>query len=57
MRWYPCLRSTNGVTMLPFIGPGLNRLMSAMRSEYRSGCIFPSSSRWPGDSIWNIPRV
>ena len=38
-------------------GPGRNSEMSVMRSSKVSGANLPTSSRWPGDSIWNMPRV
>ncbi|SIN14549.1 Uncharacterised protein [Mycobacteroides abscessus subsp. abscessus] len=39
------------------MGPGRNREMSMIRSPTSRGCIFPISSRCPGDSIWKQPRV
>ena len=38
-------------------GPGRNSEMSVMRSPNVSGPNLPTSSRCPGDSIWNMPRV
>ena len=38
-------------------GPGRNSEMSVMMSENSSIPDLPTSSRWPGDSIWKIPRV
>jgi hypothetical protein len=38
-------------------GPGRNSEMSTMRSSKVLGANLPTSSRWPGDSIWKQPRV
>ena len=38
-------------------GPGRNSEMSVIRSPNVSGPNLPTSSRCPGDSIWNMPRV
>src|SRR3954462_7167246 len=38
-------------------GPGRNSEMSAMICSKVSMPDLPTSSRWPGDSIWNTPRV
>ena len=38
-------------------GPGRNSEMSMMRSSNVSGANLPTSSRWPGDSIWKQPSV
>ena len=38
-------------------GPGRNSEMSVMMSSKLSMPDLPTSSRWPGDSIWNTPRV
>src|ERR1700709_634015 len=40
-----------------FTGPGRNSEMSMMRSSNVFGPNLPTSSRCPGDSIWNMPRV
>ncbi len=40
-----------------FTGPGRNSEMSAMMSSKLSRPDLPTSSRWPGDSIWKTPRV
>ena len=53
----PCRLSRNGVIMSDFTGPGRNSEMSTMRSSNAVGPSLPTSSRWPGLSIWNIPRV
>ena len=45
------------MTMSLLTGPGRNSEMSVMRSSNVSGPNLPTSSRWPGDSIWNMPRV
>ena len=47
----------NGVIMSDLTGPGRNSEMSTMRSSNRRGPSLPMSSRCPGLSIWNIPRV
>ena len=38
-------------------GPGRNSEMSVMMSSNVSIPDLPTSSRWPGDSIWKTPRV
>ena len=38
-------------------GPGRNSEMSVMMSSKVSIPDLPTSSRWPGDSIWKTPRV
>ncbi len=38
-------------------GPGRNSEMSVMMSSNESSPDLPTSSRWPGDSIWKTPRV
>ena len=38
-------------------GPGRNSEMSVMMSEKDSMPDLPTSSRWPGDSIWKTPSV
>ena len=38
-------------------GPGRNSEMSVMMSSKVSMPDLPTSSRWPGDSIWKTPRV
>ncbi len=43
--------------MSDFTGPGRNSEMSMIRSPNVSGPNLPTSSRWPGDSIWKQPRV
>ena len=40
-----------------FTGPGRNSEMSVMMSPNESIPDLPTSSRWPGDSIWKQPRV
>ena len=40
-----------------FTGPGRNSEMSVMMSSKVSMPDLPTSSRWPGDSIWKQPRV
>ncbi len=52
----PCRASRNGVTMSDLTGPGRNSEMSVMRSSKVSGPNLPTSSRWPGDSIWKQPE-
>src|SRR4051794_7124467 len=47
----------NGVTMSLFTGPGRNSEMSMTMSSNVSGPNLPTSSRCPGDSIWNMPSV
>mgnify|MGYP006211839489 CR=1 FL=1 len=54
---HPWRRFRNGVTMSDFTGPGRNSEISVMRSPRSPGSSRPISSRWPGDSIWNIPTV
>ena len=38
-------------------GPGRNNEMSAITSSKVSIPDLPTSSRWPGDSIWKTPKV
>ena len=38
-------------------GPGRKSEMSVTMSEKDSMPDLPTSSRWPGDSIWKTPRV
>ena len=40
-----------------FTGPGRNSEMSVMMSSNDSMPDLPTSSRWPGDSIWKQPSV
>ena len=40
-----------------FTGPGRNSEMSMMMSSNVCGPNLPTSSRCPGDSIWNMPSV
>ncbi len=53
----PCRARRNGTTMSLLTGPGRNNEMSMMMSSNVSGANFPTSSRCPGDSIWNMPSV
>ena len=45
------------MTMSLFTGPGRNSEMSMIRSSNVCGPNLPTSSRCPGDSIWNMPSV
>ena len=45
------------MTMSDFTGPGRNSEMSMTMSPNVSGPNLPTSSRWPGDSIWKQPSV